>query len=208
MLSSNQIINWLTVTRDRISADKEKLNELDAAIGDAEHGVSMDRGFTKVVERLSTCTDSDISGLLKTAGMALVSSVGGAGGALFGTFFLRASAVSSGKPSLNSDDLILLLDAGMKGIMDRGKAQPGDKTMIDVLDPAVNAYRKANQDGNDMKASMKFALDAAENGLLNTIPMTAKKGRASYLGERSAGHQDPGATSMLIILKALHDTIN
>jgi len=208
MLSSDQIISWLTITKDRIAAEKEKLNELDAAIGDAEHGISMDRGFTKVVERLSTCTNSDISGLLKTAGMTLVSSVGGAGGALFGTFFLRASAVSSGKSSLDNDDLVLLLDAGMKGIMDRGKAQPGDKTMIDVLDPAVKAYKKANQDGNDMKWSMKFALDAAEDGLLSTIPMIAKKGRASYLGERSAGHQDPGATSMLIILKALHDTIN
>ena len=208
MLSSDQIFLWFTTTRDQITVNKEKLTELDAAIGDADHGTNMDRGFTKVVERLSTCTDSGISDLLKIAGMALVSSVGGASGPLYGTFFLRASAVSSGIPSLNGDDLALLLDAGLKGIMDRGKAQPGDKTIIDVLDPTVKAYRKAIQDGNDMKRAMKYALDAAEEGLLNTIPMIAKKGRASYLGERSAGHQDPGATSMLIILKALYNTIN
>jgi dihydroxyacetone kinase-like protein len=139
--------------------------------------------------------------------MALISSVGGASGPLYGTLFLRAGAVTSGKYELSAADVAGILKAGLSGVIARGKAQPGDKTMVDALSPASDAFIKTIQDNNEFIDALKQAVDAAESGMKDTIPMRAKKGRASYLGERSIGHQDPGATSSYLILKALYDVV-
>jgi dihydroxyacetone kinase-like protein len=165
----------------------------------------MERGFIKVTSQIKP--EQDIATLLKTTAMALISSVGGAGGPLYGTFFMRASSASLGKETLGTRDLAELFEAGLKGVVDRGQAQPDDKTMVDVLDPAAAAFRKSAESEKTLEEALSAALLAAEEGLQATIPMQAKKGRASYLGERSIGHQDPGATSSLLLLKGLYEAV-
>ncbi len=184
------------------------LTDLDSAIGDADHGINMHRGFSKVKDALPEYADNDIGGILKTTGMKLMSSVGGASGPLYGTFFMRSGMALAGQKALECADLHVLLQNGMEGIVQRGKPNPGDKTMYDAWLPAVEAYGKAaSENGNDLSASLEAAVSAAEKGMRATIDMLAKKGRASYLGERSIGHQDPGATSSYLMLKALLETI-
>jgi dihydroxyacetone kinase-like protein len=206
MLTREQVIRWLNIAGKSLEVNKEALNQLDAAIGDAEHGINMDRGFQKVISQLSSSAEKDIEGIFKSTGMSLISSVGGASGQLYGSFFLKAATAVPGKQELNEDELLAVLRAGLKGVVDRGKAQQGDKTMIDTLIPSVEAFESMIQKGNSMTESLKQAVVAAEKGMEDTIPMVARKGRASYLGERSIGHQDPGATSMYLILKALYDS--
>lgn len=206
MLTREQVIKWLYKAGKSLEENKEVLNELDAAIGDAEHGINMDRGFQKVITQLSSSEDKDIEYILKSTGMALISSVGGASGQLYGSFFLKAAAAVPGKQELDEEELLAVLRAGLKGVVDRGKAQQGDKTMIDALVPGVDAFESMIQKGNSMAEALKQAVTAAEKGMENTISMVARRGRASYLGERSIGHQDPGATSMYLILKALYDS--
>jgi dihydroxyacetone kinase-like protein len=206
MIEAQHVYSWLRRTADLIAENKDALTELDAAIGDADHGINMDRGYKKVSSQINT--DQDITTLLKTAAMALISGVGGAGGPLYGTFFLRASTAVSGKKALGIRDLALLLEAGLNGVVERGQAQPGEKTMVDVLSPATVAFRKAAENGTTLRKALSSTLDAAEKGLKATIPMQARKGRASYLGERSIGHQDPGATSSLLLLKGLYETLS
>jgi dihydroxyacetone kinase-like protein len=175
------------------------LTQLDSDIGDADHGINMDRGFQAVSTRLQD--GMDISTLLKTTAMTLISTVGGASGPLYGTAFLRASAAVAGKQELTGPDFVALLDAFLNGIVQRGKASPGEKTMIDALTPALAAARAAAESGASLAEVSAQASQAAEEGMKATIPMLAKKGRASYLGERSIGHQDPGATSSWLILR-------
>lgn len=207
MVTRDQIVHWLEATAVVMTDNKEYLTKLDSAIGDADHGINMDRGFKKVMEKLPTVADKDIGNILKTVGMTLISSVGGASGPLYGTFFLRSGMALAAKEELTDDDLFTMLQTGMDGIIQRGRAQLEDKTMIDTWSPALKALRSALDEGQDTQTALATAVAAAEQGMKDTIPLVARKGRASYLGERSAGHQDPGATSSYLMLKALLDTI-
>jgi dihydroxyacetone kinase-like protein len=171
--------------------NKERLTELDSAIGDADHGINMDRGFTAVQAELSAGAPADIRGILHKVATVLIRTVGGASGPLYGTFFLRASAAVP--ESAMELDPLALFEAGVEGVRQRGKAEPDDKTMLDALMPALAAMR----DGGGLDA----AAAAAESGMLATVPMQARKGRASYLGARSVGHQDPGATSVWLMIR-------
>ena len=207
MVTQVQIIAWLQVFAHVIEHHKEQLTELDAAIGDADHGINMDRGFKKITNILPSFADQDISSILKTVGMTLISSIGGASGPLYGTWFLRASKVTNGKQELTAADMLELLKSGLDGVIERGKAQLGDKTMVDVLYPAVTAFEQAIRDNSNTVVALEASVTAAEQGLKQTIPMLAKKGRASYLGDRSIGHQDPGGTSAYWMLRSLLEVV-
>jgi dihydroxyacetone kinase-like protein len=202
-VTKEQIVRWLESTAAVLADNKGYLTDLDSAIGDADHGTNMDRGFTKVMEKLPTVADKDIGNILKTVGMTLISSVGGASGPLYGTFYMRGGMAADAKEELDGDDLVNVLQGAVDGIIQRGRAQPGDKTMVDALLPALAALKQAIADGQDVRAGVAAAVAAAEQGMKDTIPLQARKGRASYLGERSIGHQDPGATSSYLILNAL-----
>ncbi len=206
-VSKEQIVQWIKSTAAVLEENKTYLTELDSPIGDADHGINMNRGFKKVLEKLDGFSDKDIGDILKSTGMALISSVGGASGPLYGTFYMRSGGAVASKEALSGEDLLNLLQAGYEGVVQRGRAQPGDKTMIDAWAPALEAMRSALDDGEDTVSAMQKMVAAAEQGMKDTIPLQAKKGRASYLGERSIGHQDPGATSTYLILKALLDTL-
>jgi dihydroxyacetone kinase-like protein len=204
-LGRKEIAAWLELAADALQAARDGLTELDAAIGDADHGINMDRGFQKVRSLLPTLSQQDdVGSMLKSVGMALIGSVGGAAGPLYGTGFLRAAAVTSGQQELSPEAVGSMLKAMLAGIVERGRAAPGAKTMVDAMTPAVEAYDRAQTTGAGLCPALQTAVDAAEEGVRATIPMQATKGRASYLGERSIGHQDPGATSCALLLKALH----
>ena len=203
MVTKEQIVQWLQNFAAVIEQNKDYLTELDSAIGDADHGINMERGFKKVMSQLPGVADKDIGSILKTVSMTLISSVGGASGPLYGTLFLRSGTAVAGKQELTDEDMVGLLQAGLDGVRERGKAQPGDKTMLDVLSPAVRAFQQAVVGGKGTLQAMQQSVAAAEQGMKDTTPMLAKKGRASYLGERSIGHQDPGATSSYLMLKSL-----
>jgi dihydroxyacetone kinase-like protein len=205
-ISRDAIIEWLRAFAGIIATSKTYLTELDAAIGDADHGINMDRGFQKVLEKLPAITGQDIGGIFKTVGMTLVSTVGGASGPLYGTFFLEMATVAAGKLELSLPDWIAALQAGINGVQRRGKANPGDKTMLDCLLPGLDALKSAAGRNMPLRDALRESEQAAQQGMLDTIPLVARKGRASYLGERSAGHQDPGATSSHLLLKAAADT--
>lgn len=201
------MLKWLEATAGVIEENRQYLTDLDSPIGDADHGINMDRGFKKIVSKLPGVEEKDIGAILKTSGMALVTSVGGAAGPLYGTFLMDAGKAVAGKKELSDDDLVALLDAGLKGVVRIGKTNLEDKTMVDALHPAVEALRKACADGKDTIEALHLMTDAAHQGMKATIPMLARKGRASYLGERSIGHQDPGATSSYLLLKTLMETV-
>ena len=208
MVSKEQIIQWIEAIALVLEQNKNYLTELDAAIGDADHGINMNRGFQKVISQLPSVADKDIGSILKTVSMTLISSVGGASGPLYGTMFLRASTTVAGKSELTDEDMVALLQAAVDGIIQRGKANLGDKTMLDALSPASDAFKQAVANGASTQEALQQAVAAAEEGMKNTIPLVAKKGRASYLGDRSANHQDPGATSAYLILKTLLETVS
>jgi dihydroxyacetone kinase-like protein len=208
MVSKEQIIQWIEAIALVLEQNKNYLTELDAAIGDADHGINMNRGFQKVVSQLPTVADKDIGSILKTVSMTLISSVGGASGPLYGTMFLRSSTTVAGKSELTDEDMVALLQAAVDGIIQRGKANLGDKTMLDALSPASDTFKQAVANGASTQEALQQAVAAAEEGMKNTIPLVAKKGRASYLGDRSANHQDPGATSAYLILKTLLETVS
>jgi len=207
VISKEEILAWLHSYREVLAENKEYLTELDAAIGDADHGINMDRGFGAVEKKLDGVADKDIGTILKTVGMTLVSTVGGAGGPLYGTFFLKAGMTLNGKNELTAEDMVAALDSAIEGVKMRGKATTGEKTMLDALVPALEAMQKSIAAGGDVHAALVAAAAAAEEGMKATIPMLATKGRASYLGERSIGHQDPGATSSCLMLKTAAETI-
>ena len=201
-MNKASVIQWLQIFAAEIEQNKEYLTELDAAIGDADHGINMDRGFKKVASQLPSLADKDISTILKTVSMTLISTVGGASGPLYGTFFLRASTAVADKEELTTEDLSKLLKTGLEGVIQRGKAQLGDKTMVDVLSPVVDNFQYIDKNKNIVE-TMQQVVSVAEQAMKDTIPLLAKKGRASYLGDRSIGHQDPGATSTYLMLKSL-----
>jgi phosphoenolpyruvate---glycerone phosphotransferase subunit DhaL len=185
-----------------VAENRDYLTELDAAIGDADHGSNMDRGMRAAVAALDASPPETCGALFSKVGMTLVSTVGGASGPLFGTLFLRIGSTLGDDESAAPLEVAAALRAGLGGVVDRGKAGPGDKTMYDALAPAVDALDEALAAGTDLAAGLKQARDAAAAGRDATTPMLARKGRASYLGERSVGHQDPGATTVALLLEA------
>lgn len=204
-ISKNQLIGWLENLSRVMKENRDFLTELDAAIGDADHGINMDRGFGKVLEKLPTVKEADIGTILKTVGMILMSSVGGASGPLYGTLAMKAGMALAGKEAIDAAGLVAFFEAGVEGIRQRGRAQRGDKTMLDVWAPVLDTVEAAITDGVSVKEAIHRAVDAAEKGVEDTIPLQARKGRASYLGERSIGHRDPGAVSSYLMIRALHE---
>jgi phosphoenolpyruvate---glycerone phosphotransferase subunit DhaL len=201
-ITAASVRDWIHAFAGVMSERRVELTELDTAVGDGDHGTNMDRGMRKAVEKIDATEGSDIGALLKAVGMALVSSVGGAAGPLYGTLFLQMGTASAGAEELDLEGWTNALDAGVKGVQMRGKAELEDKTMIDALVPAVEALRAAAGDGADLAGALRRSADAAEEGMRATIPLEARKGRASYLGPRSQDHQDPGATSSFLLLDA------
>jgi dihydroxyacetone kinase-like protein len=204
-ITTDDVLTCLHRMADVIDENKKRLTKLDAAIGDADHGINMDRGFKSILKKVPSVEDKDAGTILKTAGMALVSSVGGAGGPLYGTAFMQAGMAVAGKYELEAGDVLAALDSALKGVIMRGKANLDDKTMVDAITPAVEAMREALENGADTLEALDEAAAAAKQGMTDTIPMLAKKGRASYLGERSIGHQDPGATSSYLLIQTMAD---
>jgi dihydroxyacetone kinase-like protein len=202
MISHDDVIAWVRRFAAAVAENKAYLTELDSAIGDADHGINMDRGFTAVVGKLDGLVGPDIGQTLKTVGTTLVSTVGGASGPLYGMFFMQMGGAAAGKESLSAEDFATAFEAGVGGVLRIGKAEPGDKTMVDALLPARDALRAAIADGTSLGDAVQRMSQAAEEGMLATVPLVARKGRASYLGERSAGHQDPGATSTHLLLRS------
>jgi dihydroxyacetone kinase-like protein len=203
----DSFVNWLRDTANVLHENAAYLTELDSAIGDADHGANLDRGFQAVVEVLDGTSFGAVDELLKKVGMTLVSKVGGASGPLYGTFFLRFGTALAGA-DLTPDALGKALHAGVEGVLARGKPELGDKTMYDAWAPALEAYDAAVANGSDLRTALTAAAEAAAKGRDATIPLVARKGRASYLGERSAGHQDPGATSTTLILESAARTLS
>jgi dihydroxyacetone kinase-like protein len=205
------VLEWMRRFAAEIEENRAELVRLDTAIGDGDHGTNMDRGMHKALHALDTLGDADIGAMLKAVGMALVSSVGGAAGPLYGTLFLQMGMAAAGADSLDAAGFANAFDAGLKGVQTRGKAEPGDKTMVDALLPAVAALHEAAAAGNGGESVLEAvgrATAAAEEGMKATIPMEARKGRASYLGPRSVGHQDPGATSSYLLLRSADEAFN
>jgi dihydroxyacetone kinase-like protein len=197
---------WIREFARSIAEHKEELTGLDSAIGDADHGANMDRGMSAAVAALQDKPPGDPAALLKQVGMTLVSKVGGASGPLYGTFFLRMAGALGPDPA-DDETFARALRAGLDGVIARGKAEPGDKTMLDALAPACDALDAALAAGEPLGAALMAAAEAAHQGRDATVPLVARKGRASYLGERSAGHQDPGATSTALLLDAAVTTL-
>jgi dihydroxyacetone kinase-like protein len=204
-ITHDAIEEWMKRFAAEVAENRAYLTKLDGAIGDGDHGTNMDRGMKKVLERLDATDGDDIGASLKAVGMALVSSVGGAAGPLYGTLFLQMGQATAGRTELDVAGFTEALDAGVQGVIKRGKAEPGDKTMLDALGPALEALRGAGDE--DVAGALQRAAEAAREGMEATVPMVARKGRASYLGERSAGHQDPGATSSHLLLRTAAEAV-
>ncbi len=202
-LGFEELRAWFQIAAEAIDAQRDYLTQLDAAIGDADHGANMERGFTAVKGKLGDLKGKDIGAVFKTVAMTLISTVGGASGPLYGTFFLQAANAAIGKNELSLAELATVYDAGLQGLVHRGKAAVGEKTMVDALVPAFTALKPA--DGDSLGETLARAVAAAKKGADSTVPLVAKKGRASYLGERSAGHMDPGAASSVLLLEALQN---
>jgi dihydroxyacetone kinase-like protein len=199
------VLAWFAELRRVYAANRERLTELDSAIGDADHGTNMDRGFTAVNAELAKVGAAEIGAVFKLAAVTLIKTVGGASGPLYGTFFLRAGAECASKGKLDAADLAAMFRAGIEGVVQRGKASLEDKTMLDALLSARDAIDSSLAAGATIGEIFAQAAAAAEKGMLATVPMQARKGRASYLGARSIGHQDPGATSSYLLLRAAAD---
>ena len=198
------IYKCLSMIAERIAANKDFLTELDREIGDSDHGINMARGFQAVMEKLSP-DDTDIGATLKKVGMTLLSKVGGASGPLYGTAYMEAGKITAGKTELTVQDMKAVLEAAIAGIQKRGKAVRGEKTMLDAIIPAAETFSSKIADASDMATALDAACEAAKEGVEYTKTIIATKGRASYLAERSIGHQDPGATSAMITLEAIRD---
>ena len=202
MISLERLLAWLRALAAVFCEHKAELTELDAAIGDADHGINLDRGFAAVAAELEAKPPADVGAALKAAALTLMRTVGGAAGPLYGTFFLRAAAACAGRQELSPADWVSAFRLGVEGVRERGKAEPGDKTMLDALLPAAAAMRQALEQGCGLPEILRRGELAAAAGMAGTTPLQARKGRASYLGERSIGHQDPGATSAHLLTRA------
>jgi phosphoenolpyruvate---glycerone phosphotransferase subunit DhaL len=206
-ITADDMIKWLERFAALLAENKDYLTKLDSAIGDADHGANMDRGFKAVLAKKPEFQGKDIATVFKTTAMTLISTVGGASGPLYGTFFLQAALAVGAKTSMSAEDFGALLEKGLKGVIQRGKANPGDKTMIDAMHPGVQAYQKSLAGGEPMTDALKKGAESASEGMKATTPLLARKGRASYLGERSIGHQDPGATSTALLFQAAAESL-
>jgi dihydroxyacetone kinase-like protein len=204
-VATADLVRFLDLFADRIHAARDELTRLDSAIGDADHGINMDRGMTAVREVAAGIDDAGGGALFKQAGMRLISTVGGASGPLYGTFFLRVGTTLGDAREVPERELVAALRAGLDGVVNRGKAELDDKTMVDAMRPAIDAL-EAGASGAWPDA-LRAAARAAAEGRDRVTPLVARKGRASYLGERSAGHQDPGATSTTILFESLRDAL-
>jgi phosphoenolpyruvate---glycerone phosphotransferase subunit DhaL len=207
MTSLSSLDAWLRAFAESVQAEKDALTALDSAIGDADHGANMARGMAAVVAALDAESFDSAGALFKKVGMTLVSTVGGASGPLYGTFFLRIGTSAGEVAVLDAAELAKALRAGLEGVVARGKAEAGDKTMVDALTPALDALDSSLAAGGSLSAALTTASEAAAAGRDATVPLQARKGRASYLGERSVGHQDPGATSAALLLAAAASTL-
>jgi dihydroxyacetone kinase-like protein len=210
-VSYDDAVALIRAYADVVAENKEFLTELDSAIGDADHGINMNRGMKAALvavgeQVVDEQAGGDIGAMFKAIGMKLVSTVGGAGGPLYGTLFLQFGLKSAGKAELEPGDWAEMLSAAVEGVIARGKAELEDKTMVDALVPGRDALKAALDEGAAFGDALKRSAAAAEEGMKATIPLVARKGRASYLGERSAGHQDPGATSSYLFLQTVADT--
>lgn len=205
-ITIDHLVSWLEAFRGKVAEQASYLTELDSAIGDADHGTNMARGMTAVMGKLAEKPEA-IDALGKTVGMTLVSAVGGTSGPLYGTLFLRFGAAAGAVAQLEAQPFAQALRAGFEGLLARGKAEPGDKTLVDAMGPALDALDAALADGADLAHAAASARDAAAAGRDATEPLVARKGRASYLGERSAGHIDPGAASAAMLFEALAEVL-
>jgi phosphoenolpyruvate---glycerone phosphotransferase subunit DhaL len=202
-ITAEELIGWLRRFHDLVIENQAKLTQLDSAIGDADHGINMARGMGAVAQKLDGTQPADVNDVFKTVAMTLVTSVGGASGPLYGTFFLRLGRAAGSVRELDLAAFSRALRAGLAGIVERGKAELGDKTMVDALVPALDAMDIVIKNGGDLNTAVTAARDAAAAGRDATVPLVARKGRASYLGERSANHMDPGAASTSLLFDAL-----
>ena len=206
-ISKEQILKWLTKVAVVMVKNKDYLTELDAAIGDADHGINMERGFKKVLEKVDGFSDLDVGSILKNTGLTLISSIGGASGPLYGTLFMQMGMALINKDSLNVKDLYQGIAKGVEGVQVRGSALAGEKTMIDVLEPVTQVLKASVEVGESLLEALPKVTVAAKKGMESTTSMIARKGRASYLGTRSIGHQDAGATSSYFIFKTLEEVM-
>ena len=206
-ITTPQMLKALESMCDTIEKEKEYLSELDGALGDGDHGVNLAKCFREVKKKLTDNPAQDIGTLFKDVGMVVMNSVGGAMGALYGTFFLKLSQASAGKEEVNLSDLVIMFQTGEQGILDIGKASLGDKTLLDTLSPAVRALEQGEKSGQSLQEALTDFEQAAQKGMESTTDMLAKMGRASRLGERTIGHQDAGATSCYFILRSLASAI-
>ena len=204
-VSTQDVLRWLAASQSVFAENRQRLTEMDQAVGDGDFGISLDRGFTAVQAELSANPPADIRTVFSNVATVLIKTMGGSSGPLLGTFFLRAGATCAGKAELAAADVVALFQAGVEGLQQRGKAELGDKTMLDALIPAVDAMRGALDAGSGLTEILDRGAAAAEAGARATITMQARKGRGSYLGERSVGHQDPGATGAHLLVKAAAD---
>ncbi len=200
------LVRFVEAYAARLHEMRDELTQLDSAIGDADHGINMDRGFSAVRAKLGELDGTDLGTAAKTVGMTLISTVGGASGPLYGTFFLRLATAFGDQRDVDAAGLGTALRAGLEGVRQRGKAELDDKTMVDAMSPALDAYDATAEHG--MAPALTAAAEAAGNGRDRVTPLVARKGRASYLGERSANHQDPGATSTTVLFEALRDAVS
>ena len=196
-IDRDAVVDWMRRFAGEMGEHRQELVRLDTAIGDGDHGTNLDRGMRKALEKVDGLDTDDIGAMLKAVGMALVSSVGGAAGPLYGTLFLQMGTALAGQERVDLPGWTAAWRAALEGVQARGKAQPGDKTMVDAMIPAIEALEGAS----DLDEGLTAAAEGAEEGMRATIPLTARKGRASYLGERSKDHQDPGATSTYYLFK-------
>lgn len=202
-ITRDTTVDWMERFAVAMTEHRQELVALDTAIGDGDHGTNMDRGMGKALEKLRAGSPDDPGAVLKTVAMALVSSVGGAAGPLYGTLLLQMGTALAGRPEVDREGFAAAWRKGLEGVQARGKAQPGDKTMVDALIPAVEALEASA----DLDEGLRAAVKGAEQGMHATIPLLARKGRASYLGERSQDHQDPGATSTYYLFKAAGEAL-
>lgn len=207
MIRKEELYKWFEYANQIIGQNKDYLTQLDSAIGDADHGLNISRGFEKIQEKTTSIQSDDLGEILKQISLVLMKSVGGASGSLYGSMFLKMSSEASKKTELTDKEFIQLLQVGVKAITDRGKATLGDKTMIDVWVPSVQLAMQEVEKGKTLKETMKQVVEVAQQNKDNTKDMVAKKGRASYLGDRSAGHIDPGATSAFYLIQALEKAL-
>ena len=207
-IDSTTVRAWVQEAARILADRRQELTDLDAAIGDADHGVNMDRGFRAAATRVDALPPEAAPGeILRTVGAAVMSSVGGASGPLWGMAFRRASSAVGDAPEIDGPALVAIFEAMLQAMRNLGKAEPGDKTMLDALAPATEALRVSVEAGAPLPVALTAACEAADAGVLATIPLQARKGRASYLGERSIGHQDPGATSAALLVRALETVV-